>query len=249
MTIKGGEQVKEFFKSKTAKVTGIGLAIILIASIFYGVGTTQAKGEFQDSKVTLSELLTKIGKAEGELEKLEEEVEQAVKEKDETVTENEEEIRDTEQRLDKVKADYKKEKEAYDEAVKVIEKRDAAEQELSTFQKEIDDFNSTIKGKKKEVSDLESEIERLTNIVVETGEEPKEFAAGQYLVGQDFPEGRYKAVPVGEGSNFIIYGSAGYADVNTILGDGSFGETEYIFWTSDGDVMETAARVKLIPLE
>ncbi|SDZ78567.1 hypothetical protein SAMN05421743_101193 [Thalassobacillus cyri] len=242
--------MKKLLKSKAAQVTFVSIAVVIISSIFYAVGTTQAKGEFEDSKVTLSELLTKIGEAEGELVKLEEEVKQAVEEQEEKMTETEEEIRDTEKKLDKVKADYKKEKETYNEAVKVIAERDTAEQELSTFQTEIGEFDATIKAKKKEVSNLKNEIERLTNIIVETGEAPKEFAAGQYLVGQDFPEGRYKAVPVGEGSNFVIFnGSSGLADVNTILGDGSFGETEYIFWTSDGDMMETAARVKLIPLK
>ncbi|WP_255437502.1 hypothetical protein [Thalassobacillus sp. CUG 92003] len=154
------------------------------------------------------------------------------------------------QKLDEVNEEYEQEKEAYDEAIAVIENRDEAEEELTVFQEEIDAFDAKIKDKNKKVSKLEKEIDKLTNIVLEKKEEPKTFSAGQYLVGADFPAGRYKAVPVGEGSNFVIFnGDSGLADVNTILGDGSFGETEYVFWTADGDIMETEARVKLIPLE
>ncbi|MBA4537828.1 hypothetical protein H1Z61_11970 [Bacillus aquiflavi] len=81
-------------------------------------------------------------------------------------------------------------------------------------------------------------------------EEPRTFSAGQYIVGKDFPEGRYKAVPVGEGSNFQVFnGSSGIATVNTILGSGRYSEKEYVFFTSNGDIMETQATVQLIPIE
>ncbi|QGQ48788.1 hypothetical protein E6W99_25895 [Metabacillus sediminilitoris] len=80
--------------------------------------------------------------------------------------------------------------------------------------------------------------------LIETGEEPKILSAGQYIVGQDIPQGRYTVTPVGEGSNFFV---DGVGEVNTILG--SYGEDSYTFFTVDGDVIQTEAKVKLTPVE
>ncbi|WEA46746.1 hypothetical protein [Priestia aryabhattai] len=138
--------------------------------------------------------------------------------------------------------------------VKEIKDAMAHKDELNT---KIDTLEAKVQERASTVSDLDSEIKskrsellKLTANVVEKEDEPKQFSAGQYFVGQDFPEGRYKAVPVGEGSNFQVFDTdTGEAVVNTILGHDKYSESEFVFYAQDGQYMETQARVKLIAVE
>lgn len=77
---------------------------------------------------------------------------------------------------------------------------------------------------------------------------PKKLSAGKYTVGKDVDAGRYKVTPVGEGSNFVVYGGGDETDVtvNTILGQD--GEPSYTFDCSNGDVIQTESTVKLTPV-
>ncbi|QHS24564.1 hypothetical protein GWK91_12710 [Virgibacillus sp. MSP4-1] len=72
------------------------------------------------------------------------------------------------------------------------------------------------------------------------------LSAGQYFVGQDFPSGRYKAQG---SSNFFVYDSGGSNIVNTILGGGSVGRGDYVFFAEDGYYVESSAPVTLVPVQ
>ena len=81
-------------------------------------------------------------------------------------------------------------------------------------------------------------------------EAPKVLSSGQYIVGQDIPADRYRATNIGEGSNFFVYDENGEAIVNIILGDSSTGGSgDYVFFCDDGNIIQTEAQVKLIPVE
>ncbi|WP_079527836.1 hypothetical protein [Halobacillus hunanensis] len=67
-------------------------------------------------------------------------------------------------------------------------------------------------------------------------------------LGSDIPEGRYQVTNVGRGTNFFVYGSDGYAIVNTILGNEN-GSWDYVFFTEKGNIIETHGKVKLIPVD
>ncbi|MYL62130.1 hypothetical protein GLW07_02045 [Bacillus hwajinpoensis] len=85
--------------------------------------------------------------------------------------------------------------------------------------------------------------------MVKKNEEPIKLTAGQYIVGSDIPEGRYQVTNIGEGTNFFVYDPSGLPKVNTILGDSIVGTGDFVFFTSDGDMIETLGPVKLIPVE
>ncbi|PKH10156.1 hypothetical protein CXF70_11425 [Planomicrobium sp. MB-3u-38] len=85
-------------------------------------------------------------------------------------------------------------------------------------------------------------------MIKEKDEEPIQLSAGTFIVGQDVPPGRYKAEPVGRGSNFQTYDDSGSIDVNTILG-GTYGEAEYIFYVFDGYIIENHSTATLTPVE
>ncbi|MEK1828789.1 hypothetical protein AAAC51_06470 [Priestia megaterium] len=153
--------------------------------------------------------------------------------------------------------DYKELKaEISDKKKEVKEVKDAMKHK-DELNAKIDKLEAKVQERSSTASDLDSKIEskksellKLTANVVEKESAPKEFSAGQYFVGQDFPEGRYKAVPVGEGSNFQVYDTdTGDIVVNTILGHDKYSESEFIFYAQDGQYMETQARVKLIAVE
>ncbi|MEW4211715.1 hypothetical protein Q0O85_24565 [Priestia megaterium] len=53
---------------------------------------------------------------------------------------------------------------------------------------------------------------------------------------------------MGRGTNFIFYGDDGSAVVNPILGT-SNGSGDYVFFATDGEIIQTEGQVKLIPVE
>jgi seryl-tRNA synthetase len=118
---------------------------------------------------------------------------------------------------------------------------------MDQLQAEIEKLQSDLSNMKAESDNKRSELQKLTGEIKTRKSQPKVFNAGQYIIGKDLPAGRYKAIPVGQGSNFIVYDKNGIPKVNTILGQ--FGEKEYVFFCSDGDTMQTESTVKLIPLE
>ncbi|MED4261942.1 hypothetical protein [Priestia aryabhattai] len=151
-------------------------------------------------------------------------------------------VKDEEAKLDDKKGEVK-------EVRAAMKNRDKLEAKVDDLSSQVDEKKSEVDSLDSEIDSKQSELDKLTGTVQEKKEAPKTFSAGQYVVGQDFDEGRYKAVPVGEGSNFVVYDSSGQAVVNTILGAGQYAESEYVFYATDGQVMETQSTVKLIPVK
>ncbi len=154
-------------------------------------------------------------------------------------------------------------KEEADEVIKLIDDKETILADIETLKKDqetnkkvINKLEDELKAKKGEVSKLDDtitskkkEIDKLEDTIIRKGEEPIQLKAGQYIVGSDVPEGRYQVTNIGEGTNFFVYDSSGMPTVNTILGDSMIGTGDFIFFTSDGDMIETLGPVKLIPVE
>ncbi|MEK3821338.1 hypothetical protein MKY20_19895 [Cytobacillus sp. FSL W8-0315] len=221
-----------WFKSMKIWIGIAGVAVVL--SIFYTIGYSGAKALIDDEKVTYDELVSKIGDKEKEL-----------KEAEATLKEREQEIKNEISELEKQYEDRKSE---FDEALAAVENKKQLETEIKSLE-------STKTGQEKTVSNLTAviktkreELAKIEEVIKEKDAAPVNLSAGHFIVGNDVPLGRYKAVPVGRGSNFVVYDSAGSLIVNTILGSDN-GVPEYVFSAEFEYEIQTEAPVKLIPVE
>ncbi|PFG15067.1 hypothetical protein [Bacillus sp. es.036] len=203
--------------------------------------TKSAKERYED-------LQNKINETESKLESLS----KKVKTSDDTITSEKDELETVQKEreaessklaaLQKDKDELTKEIDTLSNNLKETKKElDSITSDLDTNKKELNQVNETIKSKESILKDIE-------NVITQKKEEPITLIAGQYVVGKDVPEGRYQVTNVGDGSNFFVMDSDGSTTVNTILGDG-VGDGDYVFYTFNGDLIETRAKVKLIPIE
>jgi hypothetical protein len=213
--------MKKVLKSK--RTWGIVGAIVSLC-ITYNIGQSGAQVTIDKEKVKYDEITSKIKDVKVELDNAKYD------------------LKDTKSKLaaEQSKLDEKKDK--VTEVLALVDKSDKIKSDLSEATVNLDNYNKQISNKK-------AELEKLTSIVKAKKEEPKVLGAGQYIVGKDIPAGRYKATNVGRGSNFFVFDSSGDNVVNAILGDGMVGDGDYVFFCDDGYVIETHAKVKLIPVE
>jgi SMC interacting uncharacterized protein involved in chromosome segregation len=136
-----------------------------------------------------------------------------------------------------------KNKEAFD----IVANKDKAKAEFDQLQKDLASAKSELENLNAQISEKQKELSKLTGQVQVAKTAPKKLQAGYYTVGKDIPAGRYQAVPVGQGSNFVVRDEAGSLVVNTILGE--IGVPSYTFECMDGYMIQTEAPVKLIPLQ
>ena len=229
----------------------VGAIATILVSVLIGVliGNADLEENYtEDLKKIKTEITSaeKEAKEEGEkLLSIQEEI-STVKEQLETeaqkLEEAEAEAEEVKKLIDKkdsISADIDKLKKERESAKKEMSK---LEDDVKARKDEVSKFDDTIKAKKKEIDQLE-------NTIVKKKEEPIKLTAGQYIVGSDIPEGRYQVTNIGEGTNFFVYDSSGLPTVNTILGDSIVGTGDFVFFTSDGDLIETLGPVKLIPVE
>lgn len=205
---------------------GILVGMILIFFIGMEIGTSRAVVTLNSKKV--------------DAVALEKEVEQS-KEK---IDELEAAILALENEKDTAEAEAVEMKDEAEVVYALIESKDEMEAQLSDVSGKLKKEEQNLKDMTSKVKEKESELASLSGTVKQAKGKPKTLQAGYYTVGQDLPEGRYKATPIGEGSNFIV--NEGMT-VNTILG--RHGEASYTFTVSEGDVIQTEAAVKLTPLE
>src|SRR5699024_10119098 len=113
------------------------------------------------------------------------------------------------------------------------------EEEFEKLVKEIKDKKEARDDIKKEVKQSEKKLDIIEAGITEAKKKPIELSSGQYKVGADLDEGRYKATNVGRCSNFVVHNSSGRLKVNTILGNDGFGSGDYVFYADDGDSIQT----------
>lgn len=195
----------------------------ILFSIVYGMGSSAAKVELEDTKVKYDELVYEIQTKEDLLS-------------------------DVEKDLTDLQEDVKKHKSDYEKAMEVVANKQAIESEIATLTKDVDSKKAEITELDKTITTKKGELASIEGSIKAKKDAPKNLSAGTYIVGVDVPASRYKAVPLGNGSNFVVYSASGNLEVNTILGKGSFDEPEYIFFADEGDVIETHSSVQLIPV-
>ena len=145
---------------------------------------------------------------------------------------------------------YDQKKVVFDQAKALVDQKDQLTQQISDSKETISSLEEKAKNLNAEIDNKQSELDKITGEIKVKKEAPIFLNSGQYIVGKDIPAGRYRATNIGEGSNFFVYDESGEAVVNTILGDPSTGGTgDYVFFCDDGNIIQTEARVKLIPVE
>jgi septal ring factor EnvC (AmiA/AmiB activator) len=212
------------------KIAGYVVGVFIIFFIGSGVGSSGAEVTLNDKVETVTSLDAKIEGKTNKLEGISKEYEQA-KELIANIDKNEKELADVEAKLKDTQG-------ALD--AELSEGRAKIEADLAIVE-------NGLKTKQAELDAVNEKLASVTGQLQKAESQPITLSAGTYTVGQDVPAGRYTVTPVGEGSNFFVYGSSGYADVNTILG--SWGEESYTFYTSAGDSIQTEAKVKLTPMK
>jgi predicted RNase H-like nuclease (RuvC/YqgF family) len=229
----------------------VGAIATILISVLIGVliGNADLEENYtEDLKKIKAEITTAEKEAKNEGEKLlsiQNEI-SAVEEQLETET----------QKLEEAEVKAEEVKKLIDEKDTISDDIEKLKKERENAKKEMGELEDDVKAKKDEVSKLDDtikakkkEIDQLEETIVKKNEEPIKLTAGQYIVGSDIPEGRYQVTNIGEGTNFFVYDSSGLPTVNTILGDSIVGTGDFVFFTSDGDMIETLGPVKLIPVE
>ncbi|MCY9376533.1 hypothetical protein MOF34_15760 [Bacillus sp. T17B1] len=207
--------------SKKTVIIGA-VVTILVISVSYAAGSSNASTELGTEKVKYDDMVKEISEKKKELDQLDEKVADASSKLDEKSKE-------------------------YEEAKETIAKRDTAKNEQEQIQKDIADKKDELKQIKSDIEDNNSELSSVQGKVKEAKGSPKVLSAGKFTVGEDLPAGRYKAESTGEFGNFFVYSSYGELEVNTLLGNG--GESQYIFECEDGAKIEISTSVRFTPLD
>jgi DNA repair exonuclease SbcCD ATPase subunit len=237
---KGGNEVSENTQNKNSRLLkiGIGIAVMIFLIAAYFIGNSTAAVKLEGQKVKYEKLTGKLADKENELA-----------EKSEEVKNREAELNQVKKEIESKTDTLESKKKEYSEAIAIISEKEKVQEEIKHSSENLDAAKAEAAKLKKEIDAKKLELASIEGKIIEKKEAPKTLSAGQYIVGKDLQAGRYKAVPNGEGSNFFVYDSSGMAAVNTILGNDSFSVPEYVFFCDDGNVIETMAPVKLIPVE
>jgi hypothetical protein len=219
-------QERSWYKKRWVWFSVCGFILFLMG---WALGDNYATVAMGDQKATFDELVTSIDEKEITLEE----------------TKNVIEARKDE--LDGIQEVMKNNQDTIKKAEEFMNNKASLEQELTVLSNQINSKKSEIQTLVSTITSKQEELNSLTGKIQETGEAPIELSAGIYTVGVDLPAHRYKAEPIGDGSNFVVKNSDDRLVVNTILGSG--GEPEYIFPTLDNYTIDTKSRVRLTRVE
>lgn len=128
------------------------------------------------------------------------------------------------------------------------DKYNQLEDDISSLKNSID----SLKSEKKDLKDKISSLKRKISILKKTDGikkgSKKYISAGEYTVGDNFPEGRYKITSAGSSGNVISYDNY-LDDLNIIISNRSdFGVKEYTheFTTGERVIFDTSVYVQKI---
>lgn len=221
------KELPSWLKSKWLwTIVGAFIFLIIIGSMTYSAGydngKTSEKAKIDKKIVSYNQLVDQINQKEDETREIESKI----------VTLNNE---------------FSSKSQEFDAAQKVADQADDIKKQISESETKLSSLQSNIKSKEEELDSKQKELASVSGQIIKAKTAPKTLQAGVYTVGKDIPSGRYKATPVGGGSNFVTFDTSGIPDVNTILG--SNGEPSYTFEIIDGYKIQTEATVKLTPIE
>lgn len=218
------ERLKTFARTKKGRWTLVSLTLLLLFSFAYAVGNENAKIELKEDKVDYETLQDKL-----------DDLRSAIQAK-------EQELEDEDSKLQKKETEV-------NELLALLEDIDTLTEEKEETSADVDDAKEDLENINADLKTATKDLEKLEKTITKKKEDPTQLLSGVYIVGEDVEPGRYQATNVGSGSNFFVYSDSGSVKVNTILGDSSVGSGDYVFFANDGDLIETNAEVKLIPVE
>ncbi|ASK63745.1 hypothetical protein CFK37_17075 [Virgibacillus phasianinus] len=216
---------------KSVKFWGIVAGMVILVALAFSIGSDSAKATVEGEKLKYDEIISKIERAKADLKT------------------NEEELKKSEAAFKKQEEILENKRTEVDEAIALVQTRDQLNNKVEDLKTEVSGLKTDQDKIKADIKLKQKELDEVTNAVKKKKEDPVELMAGQYVVGKDVPGGRYQVTNVGRGTNFFVYDSRGYPTVNTILGNDSIGSGDYVFFTTEGDTIETLGKVKLIPVE
>lgn len=219
------KSVKRYLTKGRLIAAGVLFVLLLVS---YGLGSTFAKIDLADEKVTYDELQEKISDARAE-EK------EAVQDIRTNISAEEEKLKDKQSEVK--------------EALAAVANKDRVEEETKKLQGTIDTKKAQISELDGKIAEKTNELKSLEGKVFEAKGAPIQLPAGMLSVGKDIQPGRYKVVPVGRGSNFFVYDSSGSNLVNIIISSVTdHGVPEYVTYLNEGYIIEANAPFKYIPV-
>lgn len=134
-----------------------------------------------------------------------------------------------------------------------LDKNESLLKDLENYKKNKTELDKNLNIKNEELKNLSSQVEqkqteldKLNGDIIQAKGQPITLPAGQFVVGNDVPAGRYN---VSGSSNFFVYSSSGRLKVNTILGNGYVGRGDYVCTLDTGDNIENHARTTFTPIQ
>ncbi|WP_020154339.1 coiled-coil domain-containing protein [Caldibacillus debilis] len=161
----------------------------------------------------------------------------------EEIKKKEKELSGVNDELERIKQELEANKEEYDKLQELANNKDKLTTEVASAKSELD-------GLKSQINDAKKELNQLTGKIEEAKTKPINLPAGHFVVGTDIPEGRYKILPVGRGSNFFVYDENGDVVVNTIVTTvHDLGVPEYVTFLAKGYIIQAEAPFKYVPVK
>jgi predicted RNase H-like nuclease (RuvC/YqgF family) len=214
------------------KKVAIAVGIIIVLSIPYSIGSSTAKTELNGEKLKYEDIAKEIESAKKEIKKYKAEVE------------------DVEAKVKSVNDEYAKSQSEFDEAKKISSQKDTILAEIAKVSGELNSKKNELTILDTNITSKRNEIASLDQVIKEKQEAPVMLPAGQFVAGKDIPIGRYKIVPVGDGSNIAIYDSNGDILYHTIISSRpNHGVPEYVTSLLPDYKIDASAPFKYIPVE
>jgi peptidoglycan hydrolase CwlO-like protein len=222
---------------KKYKILFIIGAFIILFLIAFNMGNSAAMVELEKEKVSYDELVSRIADRELELTS-----------KNKTLDGLEKDLFTKTEELTSAEKQVDEKRDIIEEATAIVNDKENKLNEIKELQSQISSKEAELNQLNSDIKTKETKLASVTGQIQEKEDAPKTLSAGNFMVGNDLPASRYKAVPAGGSGNFVVYSSGGNLKVNTILG-GKYGEPEYIFYAEEGDMIELSTSAKFIPVE
>ena len=157
-----------------------------------------------------------------------------------------EQYREVADKLEETKTELKENENLLNDLKEYEKNRKELNENLKTKTAELETKNKDLEGINTQISQKQAVLDKLNGDIVQAKGQPITLPAGQFVVGNDVPAGRYN---VSGSSNFFVYSSSGRLKVNTILGNGYVGRGDYVCTLDTGDNIENHARTTFTPIQ
>lgn len=158
-----------------------------------------------------------------------------------------EQYREVADKLEETKTELKENENLLDDLKDYEKNRKELNENLKTKTAELETKNKDLESINTQISQKQVELDKLNGDIIQAKGQPITLPAGQFVVGNDVPAGRYN---VSGSSNFIVHsGTTGRSKVNTILGNGYVGSGDYVCTLDTGDEIDNHARATLTPIQ